>query len=159
MKLYELAGDYRRLQDLAEEGEDLGDALACLQDSIELKALNVCRVIAQLEADAAAADRESTRLRTRTATAIGQADRLRAYLRECMRATGITKIKGPEFAISLSEGKPRVEITKIEDVPAEYLRTKTTCEPDKVRILEAYKVNGECVPGCEIVPTTTLRIR
>lgn len=157
--LYTLTGQYARLQELAEAGEDVSAELDQLHDAIDAKGAALCAVIANLEADAAAYGAEEDRLGARRKAAENQVERLRTYIRTHMQAAGIERIKGPHFTITLSPGQERVVITDASKLPAEFVRTKTTSEPDKKALLAAYKSTGEVPSGVEIHETTTLRIR
>lgn len=160
--LYELAAEYQAVLECAENGEDVVAALDRVTTEIEAKAVNVCRIIAQFDADAQAAGREAMRLSQRRAVAENNADRLRQYLKDCMGAAGIGKIKSPQFSITLSPGQDRVEVVNLEALRAaapELVRTKTTSEADKPAILRRRNETGEIPPGVEFIPTTTLRVR
>jgi hypothetical protein len=157
--LYALSSRYQQLLELAEQGEDVGALLAELDDAIETKGKNIACILRQLDLDELAADSEAKRLAARSKAFANSGDRLRAYLKSCMETAGIRQIKSAQFSITLSPGQDRVEVVSLDAVPAEYVRAKTTREPDKRAILDAYRRDGECVPGVEIVPTTTLRVR
>ena len=157
--LYALADEYRRLYEAADEGADVGELLAAIEDALEVKAANIGRMLAQWEGDAEIAKKESARLAERCKALENRAERLRTYLKDNMAAAGITKIASPLFTATLSAGRPKVLVLDEGKVPPGFMREKTTREPNKTAILDAYESLGECVPGCEIVPTTTLRIR
>jgi hypothetical protein len=157
--LYSLTGRYQQLLELAEQGEDVGALLAELDDAIEVKAAAIARILRQLDLDEVAADSEAKRLAARSKAFANSGDRLLAYLKSCMESAGICQIKSPQFSITLSPGQDRVVITDESKLPAEYVRTKTTSEPDKRAILAAYKADGTLPAGVEIHETTTLRIR
>jgi hypothetical protein len=159
MRLYELTAEFDALMQRSEEGEDVEAALATLQGSIEHKASGIVRVLRNLEADAEAYGTEEKRLSARRKSAEAQIERLREYVRTCMATSGITRIKCGSFSVSLSPGQERVVITDESKLPPEYVRTKTTSEPDKKAILAAYKADGVLPSGVEIHETTALRIR
>lgn len=157
--LYALTADYAHLLELAEQGEDVDAALSQLTDAIEAKGAGIARVIASLEADALAVNAEEKRLSARRKAAEATVERLREYIRVHMAGAGIRQIKGGTFTITLAAGQDKVVITDESKLSPEYKRVKTTSEPDKKAILAAYKTTGEIPAGCEIVETTTLRIR
>jgi hypothetical protein len=158
-QLYSLTGHYAALMELAESGEDVSTELDRINDAIADKGAALCKVIANLEADAAAFAAEEERLGARKRAAEAQVKRLREYIRCHMQQAGITKIKGPQFTITLSGGQERVEIVNLDDVEPQYIREKTTREADRRALLKQYKDTGEIPSGCEIHETTTLRIR
>jgi hypothetical protein len=157
--LYALTGAYAQLLELAELGEDVGTALAELDDAVQAKALNICKLLAQLDANAEAAGAEAKRLAARSKAFEANGDRLRQYIKDCMKAANIRSVKSPQFSITLSDGQPRVEIKDLDAVPDEFVRTKTTREPDKRALLEEYKRDGAIPSGCDIVATTKLLVR
>jgi hypothetical protein len=159
--LYALTGRYAELLELAEQGEDVGDALAQIDDAIEAKALGIVHVLAQLEADETVAANEAERLALRARRFGTTAARLRDYIKGCMQASNIRSVKSPVFSITLSNGQPRVVITDASKVPAELMRQPKTPEPepDKPAILKLHKETGETIPGVDIVPTTKLLVR
>lgn len=170
MRLYDLTTEYQALLEIAERdggnepdadhGLELSDALTKLEGDIETKAAGIAKVLANLDADAAAYGAEERRLAARRKTAEGNAERLRSYLRACMQQLGACSIKGATFSITLSPGPDKVEVDDMAALAGtEFLRTKTVVEPDKHAILAAYKQHGEMVPGTRIVPTTRLVIR
>jgi hypothetical protein len=159
--LYQISGAYARLLELAEQGEDVAETLSQLDDAIETKGAGIARVLASLDADVGAVDAELARLTARKKAATGNAERLREHVRSCMQLSGITKIKGGTFSITLAAGPDRVEVLDASKLTSEFLRTKPAPapEPDKRAILDAYKRDGVIADGCEIVPTTRLVIR
>jgi len=161
--LYSLTGRYQQLLELAEQSADgrFDEALAALDDALEAKAVGVCKVLAQLDADAAAADSEAKRLAGRSKAYANSAERLRRHLKDCMSAAKLRSIKSPQFSITLSAGQDKVLITDVSKVPPELMRQPKTppAEPDKVAILKWHAATGEVPPGCDIVPTHTLTVR
>jgi hypothetical protein len=159
MKLYQLSGEYRLLQEAADDGADVSAALAALTDALEIKAENIARLLRNMESDEDGLAAESKRLSERKSSLVAQRKKLREYLRSNMEACGITRIKTPAFTISLANNPEKVEIKDAREVPAQYTRLVTNTEIDEAAILRAYKDHGECVPGTEITRTTSIRIK
>jgi seryl-tRNA(Sec) selenium transferase len=157
MRLYELTAEYARLCDAAEEGDDVSDALATINDALEVKAERIAYVLRNLDANETALDTEIERLRARRDSMMRQRQRLHSHLRSCMETTGIEKIKCRAFTLALHQPQPHVVIENADAIPPEYVRTKK--EPDKQAILRAFKQNGECVPGTRMENSRSLRIR
>lgn len=155
--LYALTGAYRELQERAEEGEDLGALLEQLAGDIEQKAAALVRLVRDLELDADKIAEEQKRLAARKKTVDNNVRRLTEYLRVNMTAANIHRVKAATFSISLSDGAERVEVLDESLVPETYIRTKR--EVNKAAVLDAYKVTGEIVPGCDIVRGSRLVIR
>jgi hypothetical protein len=159
--LYALTGAYAQLLELAEDGEDVGAALAEIADAIETKALGIVKVLAQLDANAEAAGAEAERLAARAKAFTNNAEKLREYIKAHMKAANIKSVKTPLFSITLSNGKPKVVITDVGKLPPELMRhpEPPPAQPDKVAILKLHTETGEIPPGCDIVATTQLRVR
>ncbi len=156
-KLYELSGEYARLQALAEDGEDVESALVELGGELSAKCEGIARVLASMDGGEEAIDAELKRLKARKAAATNARERLRDYLRTNMAACGIERIKTPLFTISVRQSPPRVEVDDEGAVPAEF--TRTTTSVDKAAVLAAFKRDGEMVPGTRIEHGTTLTIK
>lgn len=158
-KLYELSGAYAEVAARVDAGEDVGDALALLTDQLEHKAAALVRLVRDVELDVDKIDEELRRLTARKKTAVANLERIKRYLKDNMRAAGIERVKAGTFSISVYDGPDRVDITDVDKVPAEYVRTKVEKSVDKAAVLAAYKEAGELVPGTEVAPTVCMRIR
>jgi hypothetical protein len=155
--LYELASEYEQLLQLAEEAEPgdatLAAALGDVAEAIEHKCAGIGKVLAQLDADAAACAAEAERLQTKAKRYSGNAENLRAYVQHQMVARGIEKVEGETFTFKLQLNPERVEVTNINIVPPEFKKTKVveTTSVDKRAVLKAYDGGrGEIVPGTVI---------
>lgn len=160
-RLYDLAPEYARLVDAADDGDDVGAELERIGGELSAKVGALCHVIAELEADADKIGAEVARLAARQKARETRAAKLRDYLRENMRAAGIHQIRTATHTISLSPSTPRVEVDDVSAIPAEYMRQPPTpaAAPDKKAIADAYKRLGECVPGTHVVETVALKIK
>lgn len=85
-----------------------------------------------------------------------------AYLKELyitsMRTSGIKKISGNAYTISVREADAVAVTVQVETLPEIYRRTKITVEPEKTLIKEALK-GGLNIPGCALVKTYSLQVR
>lgn len=156
-QLYVLAAGYADLQQAAEEGVDVSDRLAALDDAIEAKGAALAAVLRGIDADAEAMRAEEKRIAERRHAIEANGKRIERYVRSCMESAGITKIKSGTFSITLSAGALSVQVLDESAVPETYVRVKR--EVNKTAVLSAYRECGEIVPGCDIVQSTTLRIR
>lgn len=77
-----------------------------------------------------------------------------------MKTDGVVKQTIGHFTVSLAMRGGGVDVTDIEAVPAEFVRVKTTKEPDKVAIA-AYIKNGLGMPNWAIMkePVEVLTIK
>lgn len=156
-RLYEMTGLYRDLQERAEAGEDVSEALAQLSGDIEQKGAAMVRLMRDLDLDVDKLDEEIKRLTARKKAICGNVERLKDYLRVNMEGANIQRIKAATFSICLGDGPERVEVTDEAAVPEEYVRVKR--EVDKAKVLAAFKSDGECVPGTTVVRGSRLTIR
>lgn len=68
------------------------------------------------------------------------------------------RLETQRFSLSVRQNPPRVEVLDAAAVPSEYTRTKITVDVDKKAVLDAYKRDGEIVPGTEVVRGVRLDI-
>ena len=149
--LYEMTGQYLALAELADDPnmpEDaLTDSLEGIEGEIEVKAQALLQVVAGMEGDTGAIDREIERLKGRKQVIQNRANSLRQYLFDNMVISGINKIACPLFQITLAKGRPMVVVNDAESIPDKYIKTTITRAPVKKEILAALKA-GEGVAGC-----------
>ena len=114
-------------------------------------------MLRNLGADEDALDAEIKRLQDKKRSAANNRERLREYLKKSMCDAGILRIKAPAFVLSIGDGPESVEIDDEDQIPGEFIRTKR--EPNKAAILEAYRRDGECVPGARVTRKQRLTIK
>lgn len=160
MKLYELVGQYKELQDMDDmDPQAIADTLEGVTGDIQEKAQAIVAVRAGMESDISAIDTEIARLQDRKKAIKNRDDSVRNYLKTNMEAAGITNIKCSLFSITLAKGRDVVVIDSEEDLPDEYVSVKTTVAPDKKKILDDLKA-GKDVAGARLGKTdTSLRIK
>jgi hypothetical protein len=156
--LYELTGAYAELQARAEDGDDVCAALAELDDAIEVKAERVAAVLRGLTADQDVLKVEEKRLAARRKAVEANEERLRAYIRDCMVSAGIKRIKCTAFTLSISE-REQLVVSDEALVPAEFKRVVTETKVDRAALGEAYKRDGELVPGTDVQTLHVLTVR
>lgn len=119
-------------------------------DKIDNFALFVRIESAHAEALRTEAQRLSSRART--------AENRIAYLKKCytdtLKAAGLQCVNGSVYRLSI-RSTDVVRITDDAILPAEYVRTKTTTEPDKVALKSALK-EGQAIPGAELEKSYSL---
>jgi hypothetical protein len=156
--LYQLTGEYAALQARAEDGEDVGDALAAIDDAIDVKAERIAAVLRNLKGDQELLRAEEKRLADRRRSLENNEERLREYIRTSMVSAGLTRVKCPAFTLSLSE-RESVVVENAEAVPEEFTTLKVETRIDTKAVLAAYKNSGECVPGTRVATNHILTIR
>jgi hypothetical protein len=160
MRLYELTGKWAELQALAEDGEDVSARLAEVDDELQVKAERVGALLRSWSADQEALAAEEKRLAARRRALENNEERLREYIRQCMLAAGITRVKAPGFTLTLSE-RDQLVVDDESAVPADYKteRVEVKTYLDRKRIMDAFKEHGECVAGTRVVRNAILIVR
>ena len=84
---------------------------------------------------------------------------IRRMMHTLMDTAGLKKLELPEVTLTISNGSQQVRIIDEQQLPQDYLRTKT--EPDRAKIRTSLK-NGEQIPGAELSnaePHITIRTK
>ena len=131
--LYDMTGQYLALAELADDPdmpEDaLTDSLEGIEGDIEVKAQALLQVVAGMEGDTGAIDKEINRLQDRKRVIQNRADRLRQYLFDNMVISGINKISCTLFQITLTKARPMVMVKEVALIPDKYIKTTNTKAP------------------------------
>jgi predicted nuclease with TOPRIM domain len=119
-RLYEITGNLLTLQEMLEDSVDdqcLLDTLEGVQGEYEIKLESYCKVIKNLEADMNALKAEEERLSNKRKTLENNVKRLKKAMFDSMKATGIDKVKGQLFSISIQRngGKTPVVVDVVTD--------------------------------------------
>ena len=161
ISLYQAADELEPLLDQIDEdgciSADLGEALKVFEG----KGLGVTAYILNCEAQAAMIIEASKKMAERAKPIQTRADRLKLYLLDNMKRTGITEIKCAEFIAKLDIGRDEsVEIFESALVPAMYMNEPKVMEaqPNKIAIKKAIK-EGKEVQGARIVAKDRLTIK
>lgn len=164
MTLYELTAEYQQLLELAEDPdipeEALADSLEALGMDIEDKADGYAKVIAQLNADAAALKSEIDRLTARKRTIERNVDRMKDSLKTAMILTGKTKFKTELFSFNVQKNPVAVVIDEqyIENIPEEYLIPQDP-KVDKQKLKDDLKAGRDLEGIAHLEQTVGVRIR
>ena len=164
MTLYKLTEDYMNLLALAEDPDideqAFMDTLDGIGGAIEDKAENYAKVMRQLEADAAACDAESKRLKNKAKTIDNNIRRMKQALQFAMVATGKTKFKTALFSFYIQKSSASVVMDEpyIENIPERFLVRKDP-EINRKAIRDAINA-GEDIGGiAHLEQTESLRIK
>ncbi|MGU8470247.1 siphovirus Gp157 family protein [Clostridium perfringens] len=165
MKLYELTQNYRNLESLLDNlGEQEGltvemihGALGQVEDDINTKIENTCKVIKEIEADSIGIDEEIKRLSALKKQKENTAKKLKEYVEFEMNGIGLTKVEGKLFKISFRKSKV-VKVIDETKIPKEFIKIKTTETISKTNLGKALK-NGEIIEGAELVENKSLQIK
>ena len=164
MTLYELTEDYMNLLALAEDPDideqAFMDTLDGIEGAIEVKADNYARVMRQLEADAAACDAESKRLKNKAKTIDNNIKRMKQALQFAMQATGKTKFKTQLFSFYIQKNSASVVMDEqyIENIPERFLIRKDP-EINRKAIRDAINAGEDLEGLAHLESTESLRIK
>lgn len=162
--LYTIANEYQeaaaRLAELDLPEEVVKDTLEGLAGDLETKSTNVAMFCRNLEAMAEKMKEAEAEIAKRRMAIEARTERVRAYLKENMDRTGITKIECPYFTLKIAKNPAGVRVIDAKAIPDEYLRFPPIPEPapDKTKIKKALQ-DGTAVPGCELEQGTRLEIK
>ena len=158
MNLYELTQNAAYLQQLLEDGDideqTFNDSLESLM--IEDKVENICKVIRNLEAQAAAFKEEAERLAKKKKTAENGVNRLKESLVNHLQTTKSEKITAGLFTVTIGTSKA-VEVTSEKELP-DYVWTPQPPRVNNAAITEAIK-SGVAVPGAALTESYHVRIK
>lgn len=165
MKLYELTQNYRNLESLLDNlGEQEGltvemihGALGQVEDDINTKIENTCKVIKEIEADSIGIDEEIKRLSALKKQKENTVKKLKEYVEFEMNGIGLTKVEGKLFKIFFRKSKA-VNVLDETKIPKKFIKIKTTETISKTDLGKALK-NGEIIEGAELVENKSLQIK
>ena len=161
MKLYEYPEKLDNLVRLAtEEGglsQELLGELKHLGGSFKEKVINCVKIIKELDSSVDAVGAEIDRLKGKQQSFKHKRDWLKGYVHDQMVGMEMDLVKDDLFTVRVSETPGRVGIVDQTMIPARYL------EHGEVKVLKSAILTslkeGELIPGCELVKSTSLRIR
>ena len=146
MKLYEYPEKLEKLVRLATEEGDLDDEM-----------LGELKLIKELDSSVESIRGEITRLRNKRESFKKKLEWLKSYVHDQMVGMEMDLVKDDLFTVRISETPGRVDIVDQTVIPARYL------EQGEVKVLKSAILTslkeGELIPGCELVKSTSLRIR
>lgn len=161
--LYALSTELRESLDSAFDPET-GEALPAFEECRALwgsKARDVAAYVLNCEADADQAKRAIERIKALQAAYENKAQRIRTYLADNMRATGINELKATDgsFVVKLfADRDESVEIDEGATFPASLCNEPKPPAPSKTKIKAAI-LAGEAVQGARIVRRDRLVIK
>lgn len=155
LSLYNLTGEWLAMRDkLADAGFDettIADTLDAESTPYDEKVARVAMVVEEFDAIAASKkalakqfDDEAKRLEAR-------AESLRRYLAGSLALTGRTEVPHELIRVKLYIGRDEsVEVTDEDELPSQYLKSKTTISPDRTLLKSALKAGAE-IPGAKLL--------
>ena len=161
--LYLLTDELRQSLDSAFD-PDTGEALPAFEQCRALwgsKAREVAAYVLNCEADAAQAKAASERIKALQTVYEAKAARIRAYLTDNMKASGINELKANDgsFVVKLFIDRDEsVELDENVTFPAALCSEPKPPAPSKTKIKKAIEA-GEAVAGARIVRRDRLQIK
>jgi len=157
MRLYELSQNYIQLQQMIEDGADVGDTLESIDEAIESKVENIAKLMKNIEGQIAVFQLEEKRLQAMRKTLENGVTRLKNNVYESMKNTGKRKIDGQLFKFAIQKNPPSVDVLNDSEIPIGYFIEQAPTL-DKKAIMEELKL-GHDVPGVQLKQGESLRIR
>jgi hypothetical protein len=153
--LYVIAQAFRadadKLADLDLDPQTLIDTIEGMSGDLETKVQNTLFVSRNLESTADAIDAAAAAMTARSKAIKARAIALKKGVFDAMLFTGVTKIEGPYFRLTIQNNPPSVDVFEIDTVPEEYFTQPPTPPKvlDKTAIKNAIKGGAE-VPGAKL---------
>lgn len=153
--LYEISVAFRadadKLADLNLDTQTLIDTIEGMSGDLETKVQNTLFVARNLEATADAIDAAAAAMTARGKAIKARSAALKKGVFDAMLFTGVTKIEGPYFKLTIQNNPPSVDVFDAAMVPTEWMTTPVAPAPapDKTAIKAALKF-GIDVPGCRM---------
>ena len=162
--LYELVGKWQYIAEMAFESADDGclppdllAELARIDEDIDSKLENCCKVVQHIEAMSEAHRQVARRQEARARAGEASAQRLMDEMQKQMAVRGWKKRVCGIFNVGIQNSTPHVVINDMAAVPHEYDKTAER-EVSKSAIKDAIDA-GKVVPGACLETGTHLRIR
>ncbi len=162
--LYQLSTEYEeaahKMLDAGYDDQTIADTLEGLSGDFNEKAESVAKFIRNLEAASAARSAEAKRLTDEAKAIDKKIDGIKQYLLTSMQRTGIEKVSGQLFVISLQNNPASVHVTDESLIPHDYWKQPEPPPPslDKNLIKQAIK-DGHTVPGVELKQSQRVSIK
>jgi len=100
---------------------------------------------------------EEKRVQDRRKAAENALERMKSHMLHVMRSNGLCKVSGDTTTISLRKSTS-VMVDNVSTLPSQFLRVKTTTDPDKEAIKKAI-ASGATVSGARLVESESLQVR
>ena len=163
MRLYELPSAFAEIESLSDENGELPpdafERLNALECELETKAENICRVVRNYEARAAAFKAEADRLTNHRTVAENNVKRLKEYLKQTLDTLGIKKLEAGLFCPRIQANPLAVSVADTVDaekLPPEFRVVEYSA--DKKALLKASKEGRKLPEGITVSQGSHLRI-
>lgn len=160
MRLYELTENFKNLEELIDDetisNELIIEALNHVTEDITTKSESICMLIKNYEGDIEKFKLEEKRLSTNRKTLENKIEGLKAYLKANIQATGLKKVKGNVFTITLVKSQSSLVIDDDNNIPNEYIKLNPTYNKSAIK---DYLKSGGTFEGVKLVESESLRIK
>ena len=161
LSLYTIEQNYLTLvENLIDNGgeltPELETELAITKQDLQNKGVCYGFIVKELEGNIDLIDLEIKRLNALKKPLVNSIDRLKNNLSNAMQMFEVTELKTPLLKINFRKSES-VEVTDIDLLDADFVKTTITKAADKVAIKEAIK-QGENVQGAVLVTNQNLQI-
>lgn len=156
MKLYEITGAMKEVQQMLEDGvpvEQLQDTLDEIELDFKEKAESCLYALANLNAEAEGCKAEIARLTERKKIKENQAKKLKDYLLFNMQDLGFKKVDNGVMTASVRKGVQKLQINNEDAIPQEFKKINTSVSIDKALLLKSLKEleEGKTIEGAEVI--------
>jgi hypothetical protein len=161
ISLYKAADELAPLLDQIDDDGVISDELADALSIFEGKGVAVIAYILNCEAQAQMINDAAEKMKARAKPFLNKSERLKQYLLDNMKRTGITNIESAEFTAKLDLNRDKsVEVYEQALLPEKFLKQPKPVEPspDKIAIKKAIE-SGEEIQGARIIAKDRLTIK
>jgi hypothetical protein len=160
--LYQIEQEYLNIvQSIIDAGGEITEeqetALSISKEQLQNKGVCYGFIVKELEGNIDLIDLEIKRLNALKKPLINSIDRLKNNLSQAMQMFDVTELKTPLLKINFRKSES-VEVTDIDLLDADFVKTTITKAADKIAIKEAIK-QGENVQGAVLVTNQNLQIK
>lgn len=141
-----------------DEAYELLDALAGMDDELEVKAEQYIRIIKAKEAEAEGFKKEAERLTAKRQAAENVAKRLKQAMLDAMKMANKTELPTSIGKWKVQNNPLSCEVLDIDKIPQEW-HIKVDDKIDKAGLIKHYKMTGEIMPGVEFKQTDGIRFK
>ena len=160
--LYQIEQEYLNIvQSIIDAGGEITEeqetALSISKEQLQNKGVCYGFIVKELEGNIDLIDLEIKRLNALKKPLVNSIDRLKNNLSQAMQMFEVTELKTPLLKINFRKSES-IEVTDIDLLDADFVKTTITKAADKVAIKEAIK-QGENVQGAVLVTNQNLQIK
>ena len=160
--LYQIEQEYLNIvQSIIDAGGEITEeqetALSISKEQLQNKGVCYGFIVKELEGNIDLIDLEIKRLNALKKPLVNSIDRLKNNLSQAMQMFEVTELKTPLLKINFRKSES-IEVTDIDLLDANFVKTTITKAADKVAIKDAIK-SGENVQGAVLVTNQNLQIK